>query len=600
MTLKKEKLMKDFIKNVLATMVGMFGFFIVMGVIGMMSIIGMIASGNAAQNVEKNSVFVLNLSGTISEQGSENPLSMFTGDNSLNSGLNDILSSIKKAKANDDIKGIYIEAGALMTNYATLQEIRNALADFRKSGKWIVAYGDFYTQGAYYVASVANKVYINPKGAIDWHGIGAQTMFYKDFMAKFGVKWEVVKVGTFKSATETFTEEKMSDANRLQTQTFIDGTWRNVCDAVSKSRGISVDSLNSYADSYLALQATETLVKAKMVDGMMYGDQVKDAVKKMMKLEKDDDISQLTLNDMLNVKDGKVEGSEIAVYYAEGDIVQDPKAATMFGNNNYIASRKVCKDLEDLMNDDDVKAVVVRINSGGGDAYASEQMWHQMSELRKVKPVVVSMGDYAASGAYYMSAPASWIVAQPNTLTGSIGIFAVIPDFSGLVTSKLGVRFDEVKTNRNSTFGNLMARPFNAEEKAMLQASVNRGYSLFRQRVAEGRRLPVESVEKIAQGRVWLATDALNIKLVDQLGGIDDAVKKAAQLAKLKDYYTSDYPAAASWMDNLLNSMSSSGTYLDEQLRQTLGDFYQPFTMLRSIDKREAIQARIPYAISIK
>lgn len=592
--------MKDFIKNVLATMVGMFGFFIVMGVIGMMSIIGMIASGNAAQNVEKNSVFVLNLSGTISEQGSENPLSMFTGDNSLNSGLNDILSSIKKAKANDDIKGIYIEAGALAANYATLQEIRNALADFRKSGKWIVAYGDFYTQGAYYVASVADKVYINPKGIVDWHGIGAQTMFYKDFMAKFGVKWEVVKVGTFKSATETFTEEKMSDANRLQTKTFIDGTWRNVCDAVSKSRGISVDSLNSYADSYLALQATETLVKAKMVDGMMYGDQVKDAVKKMMKLEKDDDIAQLTLNDMLNVKDEKVEGSEIAVYYAEGDIVQDPKAATMFGNNNYIASRKVCKDLEDLMNDDDVKAVVVRINSGGGDAYASEQMWHQMSELRKVKPVVVSMGDYAASGAYYMSAPASWIVAQPNTLTGSIGIFAVIPDLSGLVTSKLGVRFDEVKTNRNSTFGNLMARPFNAEEKAMLQASVNRGYSLFRQRVADGRRLPVESVEKIAQGRVWLATDALNIKLVDQLGGIDDAVKKAAELAKLKDYYTSDYPAAASWMDAMLNSMSSSGTYLDEQLRQTLGDFYQPFTMLRSIDKREAIQARIPYAISIK
>ena len=592
--------MKDFIKNVLATMVGMFGFFIVMGVIGMMSIIGMIASGNAAQNVEKNSVFVLNLSGTISEQGSENPLSMFTGDNSLNSGLNDILSSIKKAKANDDIKGIYIEAGALAANYATLQEIRNALDDFRKSGKWIVAYGDFYTQGAYYVASVADKVYINPKGIVDWHGIGAQTMFYKDFMAKFGVKWEVVKVGTFKSATETFTEEKMSDANRLQTKTFIDGTWRNVCDAVSKSRGISVDSLNSYADSYLALQATETLVKAKMVDGMMYGDQVKDAVKKMMKLEKDDDIAQLTLNDMLNVKDEKVEGSEIAVYYAEGDIVQDPKAATMFGNNNYIASRKVCKDLEDLMNDDDVKAVVVRINSGGGDAYASEQMWHQMSELRKVKPVVVSMGDYAASGAYYMSAPASWIVAQPNTLTGSIGIFAVIPDLSGLVTTKLGVRFDEVKTNRNSTFGNLMARPFNAEEKAMLQASVNRGYSLFRQRVADGRRLPVESVEKIAQGRVWLATDALNIKLVDQLGGIDDAVKKAAQLAKLKDYYTSDYPAAASWMDNLLNSMSSSGTYLDEQLRQTLGDFYQPFTMLRSINKREAIQARIPYAISIK
>lgn len=592
--------MKDFIKSVLATMVGIFGFFIVMGVLTMMSIIGMVASSSAAQNVEENSVFVLNLSGTISDQGTDNPLSIFTGDDSQSTGLNNILSAIKKAKTNDDIKGIYIEAGALITNYATLQEIRNALADFRKSGKWIVAYGDYYTQGAYYVASVANKVYINPKGIVDWHGIGAQTMFYKDFMAKFGVKCEVVKVGTFKSATETFTEEKMSDANRLQTQTFIDGTWQNICTAVSKSRGISIDSLNSYADSYLALQSTEMLMKAKMVDGMMYSDKVKDAVKKMMKLEKDDDIAQLTLSDMLNVKDEKVEGDKIAIYYASGDIVQDPKAATMFGNNDYIASRKVCKDLEDLMNDDDVKAVVVRINSGGGDAYASEQMWHQMSELRKVKPVVASMGDYAASGAYYMSAPASWIVAQPNTLTGSIGIFAVIPDFSGLVTSKLGVRFDEVKTNRNSTFGNLMARPFNAEETAMLQASVNRGYSLFRQRVADGRHLPIESVEKIAQGRVWLATDALNIKLVDQLGGIDDAVKKAAELAKLKEYYTSDYPATASWIDNLLNSMTSSGTYLDAQLRQTLGELYQPFTVLRSIDKREAIQARIPYAISIK
>lgn len=592
--------MKDFIKSVLATMVGIFGFFIVMGVLTMMSIIGMVASSSAAQNVEENSVFVLNLSGTISDQGTDNPLSLFTGDDSQSTGLNNILSAIKKAKTNDDIKGIYIEAGALITNYATLQEIRNALADFRKSGKWIVAYGDYYTQGAYYVASVANKVYINPKGIVDWHGIGAQTMFYKDFMAKFGVKCEVVKVGTLKSATETFTEEKMSDANRLQTQTFINGTWQNICTAVSKSRGISIDSLNSYADSYLALQSTEMLMKAKMVDGMMYSDKVKDAVKKMMKLEKDDDIAQLTLSDMLNVKDEKVEGDKIAIYYASGDIVQDPKAATMFGNNDYIASRKVCKDLEDLMNDDDVKAVVVRINSGGGDAYASEQMWHQMSELRKVKPVVVSMGDYAASGAYYMSAPASWIVAQPNTLTGSIGIFALIPDFSGLVTTKLGVRFDEVKTNRHSTFGNLMARPFNAEETAMLQASVNRGYSLFRQRVADGRHLTIESVEKIAQGRVWLATDALNIKLVDQLGGIDDAVKKAAQLAKLKEYYTSDYPAAASWMDNLLNSMTSSGTYLDAQLRQTLGELYQPFTVLRSIDKREAIQARIPYAISIK
>ena len=592
--------MKDFLKNVVATIVGLVGFFVLAGIVSLMTIIGMVASSSATQNVEENSVFVLNLSGTISEQGTSNPLDMFTGNDASNTGLNDILAAIKKAKENNDVKGIYIEANNMSASYATLQEIRNALADFRKSGKWIMAYADFYSQGAYYVASVANKVYINPKGAIDWHGLGAQPMFLKDVMAKFGVKYQVVKVGTFKSATENFTEEKMSDANRLQTQMFINGTWRNVCDAVSKSRGISVDSLNSYADAFLELQPTESLVKRKMVDGVLYGDQVKGAVKKLLKIDEDEDVNQITLSDMLNVKGGKVDGDEIAIYYASGDIVQNAESINAFGNTESINGRKVCKDLEDLMTDDDIKAVVVRINSGGGDAYASEQIWHQMSELKKKKPVVVSMGDYAASGAYYMSAPASWIVAQPNTLTGSIGIFGLIPDYSGLVTQKLGVRFDEVKTNRHATFGNFMARPLNAEETAMLQANVNRGYQLFRQRVADDRHLSVESVEKIAQGRVWLATDAIGIKLVDQLGGLDDAVKKAAQLAKLTEYYTTDYPATPSWTDNLFDAISSSDSYLDEKLRNTLGDLYQPFTLLRTLNMREAIQARVPYAINMR
>ena len=592
--------MKDFLKNVVATIVGLVGFFVLAGIVSLMTIIGMVASSSATQNVEENSVFVLNLAGTISEQSKSNPLDMFTGNDASNTGLNDILAAIKKAKENNDVKGIYIEANNMSASYATLQEIRNALADFRKSGKWIMAYADFYSQGAYYVASVANKVYINPKGAIDWHGLGAQPMFLKDVMAKFGVKYQVVKVGTFKSATENFTEEKMSDANRLQTQMFINGTWRNVCDAVSKSRGISVDSLNSYADAFLELQPTESLVKRKMVDGVLYGDQVKGAVKKLLKIDEDEDVNQITLSDMLNVKGGKVDGDEIAIYYASGDIVQNAESINAFGNTESINGRKVCKDLEDLMTDDDIKAVVVRINSGGGDAYASEQIWHQMSELKKKKPVVVSMGDYAASGAYYMSAPASWIVAQPNTLTGSIGIFGLIPDYSGLVTQKLGVRFDEVKTNRHATFGNFMARPLNAEETAMLQANVNRGYQLFRQRVADDRHLSVESVEKIAQGRVWLATDAIGIKLVDQLGGLDDAVKKAAQLAKLTEYYTTDYPAAPSWTDNLFDAMSSSDSYLDAKLRSTLGDLYQPFVLLRTLNTREAIQARIPYAINMR
>lgn len=591
--------MKDFFKYVLATVVGIVVFLVIAGIFGVMSIVGMVASTQATQNVEKNTVLVLNLNNGIDEQGQDDFMGMLTGNYSPSTGLNDILSAIKKAKDNDNVKGIYIEAGELGAGLATLQEIRNALVDFRKSGKWIVAYGDSYSQDAYYLASVANKIYINPQGMVDWHGLGAQPMFYKDLMAKFGIKYQVVKVGTFKSATETFTEDQMSEANRLQTKRYIDGAWKNVCSAVAKSRNISVDSLNKYADEYTLFQSAEMMKKRKMVDELMYADNVKKVVKKMLKIDDDDIVPQLGVSDMLNVKETKADGDNIAIYYAYGDVVQSDASSIMQRKNHCIAASTVCKDLEDLMNDDNVKAVVIRVNSGGGDAYASEQIWHQVSMLKAKKPVVVSMGDYAASGAYYLSAPASWIVAQPNTLTGSIGIFAVFPDLSGLVTQKLGVKFDEVKTNRNSTFGNLMARPFNAEETAMLQAYVNRGYALFRKRVADGRRLPVESVEKIAQGRVWIGADALNIKLVDQLGGLDDAVKKAAQLAKIKDYYTTEYPAPASWTDQLFETANSSN-YLDEQLRMTLGDLYEPFCMMRTLNEQSALQTRLPYIMNVK
>lgn len=591
--------MKDFFKYVLATVVGIVVFLVIAGIFGVMSIVGMVASTQATQNVEKNTVLVLNLNNGIDEQGQDDFMGMLTGNYNPSTGLNDILSAIKKAKDNDNVKGIYIEAGELNAGLATLQEIRNALVDFRKSGKWIVAYGDSYSQGAYYLASVANKIYINPQGMVDWHGLGAQPMFYKDLMAKFGIKYQVVKVGTFKSATETFTEDQMSEANRLQTKRYIDGAWKNVCSAVAKSRNISVDSLNKYADEYTLFQSAEMMKKRKMVDELMYADNVKKVVKKMLKIDDDDIVPQLGVSDMLNVKETKADGDNIAIYYAYGDVVQSDASSIMQSKNHCIAASTVCKDLEDLMNDDNVKAVVIRVNSGGGDAYASEQIWHQVSMLKAKKPVVVSMGDYAASGAYYLSAPASWIVAQPNTLTGSIGIFAIFPDLSGLVTQKLGVKFDEVKTNRNSTFGNLMARPFNAEETAMLQAYVNRGYTLFRKRVADGRRLPVESVEKIAQGRVWIGADALNIKLVDQLGGLDDAVKKAAQLAKIKDYYTTEYPAPASWTDQLFETANSSN-YLDEQLRMTLGDLYEPFCMMRTLNEQSALQTRLPYIMNVK
>lgn len=590
--------MKNFFKQVLATVVGLIAFGAIVTFMGIISIVGMIASGDSTPEVSNNSVMVLNLSGVIDEQGQEDFLGTLTGNTMSNLGLDNMLSAIKKAKDNDKIKGIYIEAGILQAGYATMQEIRNALLDFKKKGKWIVAYGDTYTQGTYYIASAADKVYLNPKGMIDWHGLGAQPQFYKDLMAKFGVRYQVVKVGTYKSFTETYTEDKMSDANRTQVSAYINGTWNNICKAVSESRKISTDSLNTYADRLITFEPAENILKYKMVDGLIYADQVKDEIKKMLKIGKDKKIKQIGLSEMANIKDKKAKGDEIAVYYAYGSIVQSG-AASVLSQEHSIVGPEVCKDLEDLMNDDDVKAVVVRINSGGGDAYASEQLWHQMVELKKKKPVVVSMGDYAASGAYYMSCPANWIVAQPNTLTGSIGIFAAIPDMSGLITQKLGVKFDEVKTNRNSTFGNVMARPFNDEELDYLQAYVNRGYQLFRQRVADGRRQKTADIEKVAQGRVWLGSDALKIKLVDELGGLNQAVAKAASLAKLKEYHTKNYPAVPSWTEQLMAS-AGRNNYLDEQLRLTLGDLYEPFVMLRSMNEREVLQARIPFVLNIK
>lgn len=591
--------MKDFFKYVLATIVGIIVFLLVIGAFGAMSVVGMIASSQATQDVTDNSVLVIDLGGIIEEQGQDNLMGRLTGNTVNSTGLNDILSAIKKAKDNDRIKGIYIEASATQTGYATLQEIRGALADFKKSKKWIVAYADSYSQGTYYVASVADKVYINPKGMIDWHGIGAQPEFYKDLLAKFGVRYQVMKVGTFKSATEVYTEEKMSDANRQQVAAYIGGIWKNVCQAVSRSRGISTDSLNAYADRLITFEPTENLKRYKLVDGLKYADEMKQEVKRLLKIDDDESICQLSISDMRNVKETKQEGDEIAVYYAYGSIVQS-SAASPFMRGHNIVAQDVCKDLETLMDDDDVKAVVIRINSGGGDAYASEQLWRQVVRMKAKKPVVISMGDYAASGAYYMSCPASWIVAQPNTLTGSIGIFAAIPDMSGLITQKLGVHFDEVKTNRNSTFGNIMARPFNDEEVAYLQGYINRGYQLFRQRVADGRRQSTGAIEKIAQGRVWLGQDALRLKLVDQLGSLDDAIAKAAQLAKMKTYYTEEYPAPLSWTDQLFGMDSGGGNYLDEQLRMTLGDLYEPFALLRDMDKHEVLQARIPYVINMK
>lgn len=591
--------MKDFFKYVLATVVGMLLFSIVMGVFMVMSMVGIVASGEQTKSIKDNSVLVLNLSGTLDERAQTDPMAFIKGEDTEATGLDDMLTAIRKAKTNDKVKGIYIEAGAFAADsYASLQAVRKALADFRSSGKWIVAYSDSYTQGTYYLASVANKVWVNPQGMIDWHGLASQKIYLKDLLEKVGVKMQVTKVGKYKSAVEMFTVDKMSDADREQTEAYINGIWKNVVNDVAASRHLTANQLNTYADSLITLAPATELVKMKMADQLLYADQVKAEVKKLLNIDQKDEIYQLSVSDMANVKDERKEGDQVAVYYAFGDIVDGAAAGPTSLNESVIDAQKVCRDLEKLANDDDVKAVVVRVNSGGGSAYASEQIWHQVSELKKKKPVVVSMGGMAASGGYYMSAAANWIVAEPTTLTGSIGIFGMFPDMSNLMTNKLSLHFDLAKTNKYSDFGT-QSRAFNADELAHLGTYIDRGYKLFRKRVADGRHMSEAQVEQIAQGHVWLGQDALKIKLVDQLGGLNEAVSKAAALAKLDKYHTASYPAPAGWSEMLLDRMQS-GNYLDEQMKAALGEYYEPMMVVRNLSNRNPIQARLPFYIYIR
>ena len=594
----QKRIMKQFLKYVLATVTGIVLVMVIMGVLGAISLVGMAAASAGNTQVNENSVFTLSLSGRLDERVANNPLSELTGQVSKNLGLDDILTAIKKAKDNEDIKGIYLEAGAFMADTpASAHAIREALLDFKKSGKWIIAYGDSYTQTTYYICSVADKLFLNPEGMVDWHGLSSSPYFVKDLLAKFGVKVQLCKVGKYKSAPEMMTADGMSEPNREQVTAYMNGIWKVMLSDVSKSRKISVDSLNAYADRFVTLADQKELVQMKLVDKLLYTDQVKGEIKQMLKIDADEEIKQLTLDEMQNVKGQEEEGDQVAVYYAYGEIVDSETGSKVQQEHNIVANT-VCKDLERLMKDDDVKAVVLRVNSPGGSAYASEQIWRAVTQLKTKKPVVVSMGGYAASGGYYISCNASYIYTEPTTITGSIGIFGMFPDFSGLLTDKLGVKFDEVKTNKHAAFGTI-ARPFNAEEMEMLGQYIDRGYQLFRQRVADGRKMTTDQVEEIAQGRVWLGNDALPIKLVDAVGSLDDAVKKAAELAKLKEYHTTSYPAESSWLSSLLDDVTKK-SYLDEHVREAMGEYYEPLRLVKNMNRQSAIQARLPYYLNIK
>ena len=591
--------MKDFFKYVLATITGIVLLSTIMFFFTIVSLIGMAASSSGSVKVGDNSVLTLMLTGQVEERTQENPLDLLTSGTITDAiGLNDIISAIQKAKEQGNIKGIYIEAGMFSADApASAHAIREALLDFKKSGKWIVAYADSYTQTTYYICSVADKIFLNPQGMIDWHGLAAEPYFLKDLLAKFGVKYQLCKVGKYKSAPEMMTADKMSDANREQVTAYINGIWDVMLKEVSASLKIPTDSLNAYADRAITLSAPTDYVKMKMVSKLLYTDEVKKEIKDMLKIEQKDDIAQLTVSDMKSVESKKQKGDEVAVYYAYGEIV-DSETGSLIEQEHNIVANTVCKDLEKLTNDDNVKAVVLRVNSPGGSAYASEQIWHAVATLKAKKPIVVSMGGYAASGGYYISCAANYIYSEPTTITGSIGIFGMFPDFSGLLKEKLGVKFDEVKTNKFAAFGTA-SRPFNAEELALLDKYIGRGYELFRKRVADGRKQPVEKIEEVAQGRVWLGNDALKIKLVDAIGSLDDAVKKAAELAKLDEYHVKGYPEEDDWLQQLLD-MNEKGSYLDAEMRQVMGEYYEPLRFMKTINSRSAIQARLPYYINIR
>lgn len=595
--------MRQFMKYVIATICGVALFFVGIYLLFFIFVSIVALAGSGSTSIDKHSILRIELTGNISEQApAENPFAEIIGNDVLaNQGLDVLVKAVRDAKDNDNIDAIYLEGGMLTSDWASLQYLRSELEAFKKSGKKIVAYADQYTEGSYYIASVADTIAINPEGMLDWHGIASQPIFYTGLLEKIGVKMQVFKVGTYKSAVEPYILNSMSDANRLQVESYITDIWNEVTKDVSKSRKISVDSLNAYADNYVALAETKSYKAKHLVDKIAYIDEVREMLRS---IAGENDVRFVSPSEVVaaaEVKE-KSDGDAIAVYYAQGDIVDEVTSST-FSEESQIVGGTVVEDLDKLANDDDVKAVVLRINSGGGSAYASEQMWRAIQLLKKKKPVVVSMSGMAASGGYYMSCGADYIVAEPTTLTGSIGIFGMIPDASGLLKEKLGLSFDVVKTNESSDFG-ASGRPFNTSESEAMQQYVNRGYHTFITRVANGRtaaghKMTIADVDSIGQGRVWTGNQALKLGLVDQLGTLDDAIAKAAKLAKIEKYYTDSYPAPASWMDQFMNAAKQKD-YLEERIQTTLGEYYAPLSFVLNADHNSMLQARIFYLPNLK
>lgn len=592
--------MKQFLLNVLAGVVALCLYGFLSFIMFMVFIASLAASGGSTAVVENGAVMRISLDKMLDERTEENPFATIMNNGEESSvGLDLLLEAINEARDNDKIAGIYLDGGALMSDFASLEELRSALLDFKQSDKFIVSYAEQFTQSGYYIASVADTIFFNPSGMLDWHGISSQPMFYTDLMKKLGVKMQVFKVGTYKSAVEPFILTEMSEANRLQVSSFVNDIWSNIVADVSGARPVLMaDSLYSYAAQYMALMGADAYLDKALVDVLAYQDGVRDWLRNHVK---DGKVKFVKPADVASLhKETSATDNHVAVYYAYGDIVDEVSTGSLMGGNTEIVGSVVVEDLDKLANDDNVKAVVLRINSGGGSAYASEQMWRAIQLLKEKKPVVVSMGGMAASGGYYMSCGADYIFADATTLTGSIGIFGMIPDASELLNDKLGLHFDVVKTNEGADFG-AMGRPFNASESAAMQAYVESGYDLFTRRVAEGRGMTQAEVDSIGQGRVWTGAQAIELGLVDEIGTLSAAVAKAEILAGegagIKGVVA--YPAPSSLFESFVNDLVGED-YMERKARAALGIYYEPVRVLATIQRQSPVQARIPFNPNMK
>ena len=586
-----------FLGNVLAVIVGLFAFSIV-AVLIVFALLGLVAASSEEEvTLEKNSILHLDLNGrALVERTSEEDLVFgsfldpFGGDNSA--GLVNLKKAIEEAKTNENIKGIYLNAGLFGAGQAGLLELREALQDFKESGKFIIAYDEAYSEGGYFLASVADEIYLNPLGGIDFNGFSSEGIFLKGFFEKVGIKPEVFRVGEFKSAVEPFILDKMSPENRLQTQYFLDDINGHAIALIAKSRKIAKDSLIKINHQMLVRKPKDA-VTYKLATALKYEDEVHSILKEKLGLKEDDQISTINATDLGGLAKSKniTSPNRIAVILAEGEIVD--------GNvEGAISSEKFAKEIRKARKDENIKAIVLRVNSPGGSILASEVIWREMSEAKKVKPVIVSMGEVAASGGYYIAAPADTIVAQPNTITGSIGIFGILFNVQELVNDKLGVTTDVVSTGELSDFGN-MARPLTEVERTIIQSSVEDGYETFISRVAEGRGMHPDSVRKVASGRVWTGTQAKARGLVDVLGGLDTAVGIAA--AKIKageDYRVVYYPEKKQWFEELMLNFSDKVQV--RILQSQLGEQYPLYQQIQKLKNYQGVQVRMPQDLVIK